>query len=137
MLCPVCDVDMWVLEFELVEIDYCPECGGVWLDSGELQLIGERAGALKEEFLEAVQAHAGARPQGASRPCPVCGRKMRELSTDTQPPITLDRCPEEHGLWFDRGELGSVVQAAGAKEGNVLARFFAELGDKGEPAANS
>lgn len=29
MLCPVCKVDMLVLEFELVEIDYCHKCGGV------------------------------------------------------------------------------------------------------------
>ncbi len=127
MLCPACDVDMWVLEFERVEIDYCPECKGVWLDSGELELIGSGAGVLESEFLQAVQAYAGTPPEGPPRRCPVCGSKMRELSTDTEPPIVLDRCPEQHGLWFDRGELASVVQAAGAKEDNVLARFFAEL----------
>jgi Zn-finger nucleic acid-binding protein len=28
-----------------VEIDYCPQCRGVWLDRGELDKIIERAGA--------------------------------------------------------------------------------------------
>jgi Zn-finger nucleic acid-binding protein len=28
-----------------IEIDYCPECRGVWLDRGELDKIIERAGA--------------------------------------------------------------------------------------------
>ena len=54
MRCPVCNVDMFVLEFEHVEVDYCYECGGVWLDSGELALVGERAGALKADLLAAL-----------------------------------------------------------------------------------
>jgi Zn-finger nucleic acid-binding protein len=29
-----------------VEIDYCPECRGVWLDRGELDKIIERAGSV-------------------------------------------------------------------------------------------
>jgi len=52
MLCPVCKVDMFVLEFEQVEIDFCYTCGGVWLDSGELEMIGERAGAVRQDLLE-------------------------------------------------------------------------------------
>jgi Zn-finger nucleic acid-binding protein len=29
-----------------VEIDYCPECRGVWLDRGELDKIIERGGSV-------------------------------------------------------------------------------------------
>jgi Zn-finger nucleic acid-binding protein len=29
-----------------VEIDYCPQCRGVWLDRGELDKIVERSGAI-------------------------------------------------------------------------------------------
>jgi Zn-finger nucleic acid-binding protein len=128
MLCPVCDgAEMLVLEFELVEIDYCPGCRGVWLDSGELALIGERAGALRGELLSALEAQDDEGPAGGRRPCPVCGKRLRRVIAPAQPPIEVDRCPRGHGLWFDRGELAAVVQAAGAAEGNVLARFFAEL----------
>ena len=126
MLCPACeDVEMLVLEFELVEIDYCPECNGVWLDSGELELIGHKAGTLRGELLSAKEKGKEA---GERRRCPICRKALREVRTRTAPPIVLDRCPREHGLWFDRGELPAVVQAAGAEEDNVLARFFAELG---------
>ena len=31
-----------------VEIDYCPQCRGVWLDRGELDKIIERAGAATQ-----------------------------------------------------------------------------------------
>lgn len=128
MLCPACeDVEMLVLEFELVEIDYCPECNGVWLDSGELELIGHKAGTLRGELLSALAKEKG-KEAGERRRCPICRKALREVRTRTAPPIVLDRCPREHGLWFDRGELPAVVQAAGAEEDNVLARFFAELG---------
>ncbi|MFO8006364.1 MAG: zf-TFIIB domain-containing protein [Candidatus Brocadiia bacterium] len=127
MLCPVCEHEMLVLEFEQVEVDYCARCEGVWLDSGELELLGERAGALEGELLGALQRPDGSPPAGR-RPCPVCDHPMDETATGTDPPITVDRCRRGHGLWFDHGELRRLVRAAGAPEDNVLARFFAELG---------
>jgi Zn-finger nucleic acid-binding protein len=30
---------MIVLELEEVEIDHCLKCGGIWLDSGELEML--------------------------------------------------------------------------------------------------
>uniref|UniRef100_UPI004047A77D TFIIB-type zinc ribbon-containing protein n=1 Tax=Yoonia sp. TaxID=2212373 RepID=UPI004047A77D len=42
MLCPVCNVALTMSERQGVEIDYCPQCRGVWLDRGELDKIIER-----------------------------------------------------------------------------------------------
>lgn len=43
MKCPVCkDVTLLMAEKNGVEIDYCPECRGIWLDCGELDKIIER-----------------------------------------------------------------------------------------------
>ena len=40
MKCPVCPtVNLVMSERQGVEIDYCPECRGVWLDRGELDKI--------------------------------------------------------------------------------------------------
>ena len=39
MKCPICDIEMRITEREGVEIDYCPQCRGVWLDRGELEKI--------------------------------------------------------------------------------------------------
>ena len=120
---------MFVLEFEQVEVDYCYECGGVWLDSGELELIGRKAGLLEGGLLDALERPERERSAAASRRrCPVCRKLLREVTVNTNPPIVVDRCPAEHGLWFDQGELSAVVQAAGADEGNVLARFLGEIG---------
>lgn len=43
MLCPVCKIDLIISDRQGVEIDYCPQCCGVWLDRGELDKIIERA----------------------------------------------------------------------------------------------
>jgi uncharacterized protein len=43
MKCPVCNLDLLMMERQGVEIDYCKQCRGVWLDRGELYKIIERA----------------------------------------------------------------------------------------------
>ena len=42
MKCPNCNVDLVMSERSGIEIDYCPQCRGVWLDRGELDKIIER-----------------------------------------------------------------------------------------------
>jgi uncharacterized protein len=42
MKCPVCDVPLSISSREGVEIDFCPQCRGVWLDRGELDKVIER-----------------------------------------------------------------------------------------------
>lgn len=43
MQCPTCRTGLVMSERRGIEIDYCPECRGVWLDRGELDKIIERA----------------------------------------------------------------------------------------------
>lgn len=44
MDCPVCKtVNLVMSERQGIEIDYCPQCRGVWLDRGELDKIIDRA----------------------------------------------------------------------------------------------
>lgn len=43
MNCPNCNVALVMTDRQGVEIDYCPQCRGVWLDRGELDKIIERS----------------------------------------------------------------------------------------------
>ena len=45
MGCPVCRTALVMSERQGIEIDYCPDCRGVWLDRGELDKIIERSTA--------------------------------------------------------------------------------------------
>jgi hypothetical protein len=52
MNCPVCSVELKMTDRQGVEIDYCPQCRGVWLDRGELDKIIERSTSIPEESIE-------------------------------------------------------------------------------------
>jgi len=60
MKCPICTTtDLMMTDRQGIEIDYCPQCRGVWLDRGELDKIIERAG----EQPDSRPQHAPAPPQ--------------------------------------------------------------------------
>ena len=42
MSCPRCDGSLHESQFEEVLIDTCDKCGGVWLDSGELEQLTQK-----------------------------------------------------------------------------------------------
>ena len=48
MKCPKCPGDLAKGERNGIEIDYCVQCRGIWLDGGELDKILERSGLQKD-----------------------------------------------------------------------------------------
>lgn len=56
MPCPICRVPLMMSERQGVEIDYCPQCRGVWLDRGELDKIIERTSREMEAQVPPPQA---------------------------------------------------------------------------------
>jgi len=60
MKCPTCtDIALVMSDRQGVEIDYCPQCRGVWLDRGELDKLIERSSAMAP----APTSHAAPRSQ--------------------------------------------------------------------------
>ena len=45
MKCPIDSSELRITDRQGIEIDYCPQCRGVWLDRGELDKIIERNAA--------------------------------------------------------------------------------------------
>lgn len=43
MKCPVDGTELAMSERQGIEVDYCPQCRGVWLDRGELDKIIDRS----------------------------------------------------------------------------------------------
>ncbi|MDH3744461.1 MAG: zf-TFIIB domain-containing protein [Acidobacteriota bacterium] len=43
------------------------------------------------------------------RPCPVCGKLMNRQNYGRRSGVILDSC-SEHGLWFDHGELETILR---------------------------
>lgn len=105
MNCPVCRAPMLILEYHSVEIDYCPQCSGCWLDRGEL-------GLFLSGKIDAGESYAlkGERP--SKRRCPRCSKRLRAGDLPDVG-IEVDTCVDGHGIWFDRDELLKVVQRRG------------------------
>ena len=111
MICPACKYDMIVVEYHDIELDYCSSCKGVWFDSGELELLLESR-SLEETkmFLDNVLSSQEAISSEKKRNCPICGHKMKKTTVGEHPRILIDICNEEHGLWFDGGEVTQLIR---------------------------
>jgi Zn-finger nucleic acid-binding protein len=48
MKCPVDSTELSISDRQGVEIDFCPQCRGVWLDRGELDKILERSSSFDD-----------------------------------------------------------------------------------------
>ena len=128
MDCPICRSAMITLELTDVEVDHCTNCGGIWLDSGELDLLlddPEQARHLLHSF---QQSTSGREP---SRKCPICDRKMAEVIVGrSEPPLLIDKCPHSDGLWFDKGELEDILAHAQLDRDNRIQRLLADVFSK-------
>jgi uncharacterized protein len=110
MICPTCKHPLIVIEYKQIELDYCTNCKGVWFDSGELELMLERVNlkpnvAAGKSILDLSEAAT----EEKKRSCPVCGRKMRKENIGSEPKILIDACPTNEGLWFDGGEVDTLL----------------------------
>lgn len=50
MKCPSCNTDLLSADRQGVEIDFCPQCRGVWLDRGELDKIIEKSATVETKW---------------------------------------------------------------------------------------
>ncbi len=120
MDCPACRQPLIVAERDGIELDCCPFCRGLWFDAGELQLLEEKLGLPRDarDFSRLPLAETTEKP----RLCPRCDRALEKVYADPGRTIIVDRCDRGHGLWFDHGELGRVLELqAGAIPGPAAA----------------
>ena len=70
MKCPTDNATLVMSERNGIEIDYCPDCRGVWLDRGELDKIIDRASAESPAAVAPAptQYPAGAQPGFGQQP---------------------------------------------------------------------
>lgn len=51
MKCPKCGADLQEQTLKQVKVDVCPECKGLWLDAGELELVAKVKESAMGSFL--------------------------------------------------------------------------------------
>ncbi|MFA6449174.1 MAG: zf-TFIIB domain-containing protein [bacterium] len=134
MNCPVCRVDMIVVEYEGVELDHCVKCSGVWFDRNELEYFLERSQLRIEDLHIKAATAVGADFKSAPgakeklRRCPLCRKPMAKLAVGGADPLLIDRCERHGGYWFDGGELPRAARGNFQEsEWKRVASFLGEL----------
>jgi Zn-finger nucleic acid-binding protein len=135
MHCPACHTVLIVVEREGIELDWCPDCSGLWFDEGELVLLGEKAGRPLEA--EHLGGREGDTVERGKRRCPRCPRKMKQvgMASGDGERVQIDRC-DEHGIWLDRGELGAILSRTtwrGDPEEDLMLDFLGETFGRAVP----
>ena len=115
MNCPACKNPMIILELNQVEIDYCTACKGIWLDNGELDLIFSNAD--QKEIAKSFPLKNDI--DEIKRRCPNCKKKMDKVEFENTG-IIIDKCVDDHGVWFDNGELKSILISAEEHNSRII-----------------
>lgn len=125
MDCPVCKNAMITLELADVEVDYCTDCGGIWLDAGELELLlGDPQ--QSEQLLNSFEIDSQCPEK--RRKCPICLKKMQKIVVGTaKPTLLIDKCAKGDGLWFDKGELQDILNRAELDKDSKIQKLLADI----------
>jgi len=117
--CPICKNEpMIVLELNEVEIDYCLNCKGIWLDAGELELL-LGSSTETEEFLNSFNIDDQTKERKLK--CPICNKKMEKTLVIGDKKVRIDKCKANHGIWFESGELEDILKMASfGKDDKIL-----------------
>lgn len=125
MDCPVCKNAMITLELADVEVDYCTDCGGIWLDGGELELI-LGAPEQSERLLNSFEIDSKCAEK--RRKCPICLKKMQKIVVGKdKPTLLIDKCAKGDGLWFDKGELQDILNRAELDQDSKIQKLLADI----------
>ena len=116
---------MITLELQDVEIDYCTDCGGIWLDAGELELLlGETEKA--KQLLGSFKTDSNSAEK--IRKCPICDKKMKKVIVgSSKPTLLIDKCRKGDGLWFDKGELHDIFARAELDKDNKIQELLTDM----------
>jgi len=126
--CPVCvgatmdkvSVDDGVAA---ITLDYCPRCGGLWFNRGEVGQLALRKPAVLHSLVPVRTDPIRPPCPGCMTPldrdaerCAACGRRNLldcpvcdvPMERRAHAGLVLDLCPRCHGVWFDNAELSAI-----------------------------
>jgi uncharacterized protein len=110
MICPNDKIEMRQVKVEshygqLVIVDQCPECGGIWFDKLELYSV-KQGQADTLEPLNVDILHSPSLIENSKLICPRDNAKLARFVDPYFPKeIIIVRCPVCDGLWLNRGEF--------------------------------
>lgn len=114
--CPGCERTMAKVDDGGIVVDQCPECGGRFYDTSELEQALRAARvegreAAVEETTAALRKQAGVKAVTDAvrvRRCPVCREAMGRRNFGRVSGVIIDTCV--HGVYLDAGEFEQIQE---------------------------
>ena len=95
--------------FHNVEVDYCPECLGVWFDQDELALAkNDQDTQLNWLDFDVWRDKSRFSMFRIGKRCPACRVPFVEVHYDDSK-VKVDFCKHCQGIWLDRGEFKQIM----------------------------
>lgn len=109
-LCPICKKNLASAIFHATEVDYCPQCLGMFFEEDELrQAKDTRDKGLKWFDIDLWKDKGKFRITFGIRLCPECRLPLYEVYYGDSR-IIVDVCNLCHGIWLDRGEFKKIME---------------------------
>ena len=124
MICPKCKKELIVVEREGIALDYCINCNGFWFDDDEWNLLCKKLYSTTKEYFGDVYSIPKIIIKEEIRHCPICNSKMEKFMAYN---TVLDRCPNKHGIWFDKNEISEFVNSASSTKSKDPINFLGEV----------
>jgi membrane associated rhomboid family serine protease/Zn-finger nucleic acid-binding protein len=115
MKCPHCSNLLRRAKYGKTVIDLCPNCKGIWFDSGELLDVARRLAASedvpaqKTELFKHREVSSLYDIEEKERLCPRCSKELRKFNYACDSNVILDKCPDCDGIWADGGEVRQIA----------------------------
>lgn len=121
MECPKCAAALIKKFYKgMLEVDYCPNCRGMWLDFNELDRLEDVA--FDEDSNKGSLIH---HENEVLSKCPVCSMRMYEFQYRLYD-LKLDYCTDKHGFWLDAGEDERVLEIMRLRQSRIVRKKDAE-----------
>lgn len=121
-ICPVCEVPMKSRSDADITMDVCPQCGGVYLEEGELNAM---ATGVSGDIEHLTADDIDNDDRFPNRHCPNCRAvTMRKMELVGYSGVVFDYCESCHGFFLDRGELHTMNKELTRLAGRKLAEEY-------------
>lgn len=132
MLCPVCKTKLEKTVFYKTQVDYCPQCLGLWFGRDELrQAKDEKDKDLNWLDIDLWQDEKKFKISQSRKICPICSVPLYEIKYGDSN-ILVDVCNLCEGVWLDRREFKKIIDYLQRKEKyEIVNNYFKNLAKQG------
>lgn len=101
--CPDCAASLKPVFYEGVQVNFCLQCSGMFLDKKKLNNIQQ-----SREIDIPTSTPAAPRKSEVGRNCPACNTSMQKVKYGKFRNTIIDICKYCSGIWLDKGELEAI-----------------------------